>query len=48
MRMGENHADSFQRNGPPLPDPFFFRNDDGKFYIYNTGIDCLITAERME
>ena len=25
--------------GKTQPDPFIFRDDDGKFYIYNTGID---------
>ena len=29
----------FDVTGKTQPDPFIFRDDDGKFYIYNTGID---------
>ena len=29
----------FNVQGKTQPDPFIFRDDDGKFYIYNTGID---------
>ena len=29
----------FNVEGKNQPDPFIFRDDDGKFYIYNTGVD---------
>ena len=29
----------FNVQGKTQPDPFIFRDDDGKFYIYNTGVD---------
>ncbi len=30
---------NFNVTGKTQPDPFIFRDDDGKFYIYNTGVD---------
>lgn len=30
---------NFNVKGKTQPDPFIFRDDDGKLYIYSTGID---------